>query len=394
MTLLLLILANISFFLLGYSYFLFPFLIKKWSKPNNDSYKIKDFPKVAIIMSAYREEGVIRAKIRSLLEQDYPVELLTIWIASDGSTDATNQIIRDEIADKAHIHFFEFTHRRGKPAVINDLVERAKIFFGQENFIIILTDANVLFRTDLVSCLIKPFIHEEISLVDARVYPLEKETKGISISENYYLLRESRLKEHEGNWGGFAMGVSGACYAIRSEAYVPVPKNFLVDDFFISFHVLLSGRKAVLFTEAICYEEVSSSINIEFKRRRRISAGNFQNLFYFIPFFSLKQFRLWFVFFSHKVIRWFGPLFILVLFFSLFLLFRNHFLFVTCMTLFLFFLFSLFAIDIILENNNIHLPILRGFRYFLVINTAVLVGWLDFLKGINSNVWEPTKRNQ
>lgn len=81
------------------------------------------------------------------------------------------------------------------------------------------------------------------------------------------------------------MGASGGCYAIRSKDYVPVPKDFLVDDFFISFNILLKGKKAILHPVAICYEEVSSSINTEFRRRRRISAGNFQNLVHFLPFF-------------------------------------------------------------------------------------------------------------
>jgi len=181
---------------------------------------------------------------------------------------------------------------------------------------------------------------------------------------------------------------------LRSKCYVPVPKNFLVDDFFISFNVMLTGEKAILYSEAICYEDVSSSINIEFKRRKRISAGNFQNLSFFISYFSLNQFKLWFVFFSHKVIRWFGPMLISILFIYMAILSLYYIVVLKYLSILSFFLLTLLILDKFLENINIHLPFLRGLRYFMVINAAILMGCIDFLKGIKNNVWEPTKRNQ
>ena len=366
----------------------------KWAKKKDFNFIKPFFPKVAIVMSAYQEEMVIKNKIQSIKDQNYSFDLLTVWIASDGSTDTTNQIIMDECRDFPHFHPLLFDSRRGKPAVINDLVERAKQFYKEDDFILILTDANVILNNDLVSSIVKPFIKNDISLVDAKIYPLERLQKGISVSENYYLNRESFLKENEGKWNGYSMGASGGCYALRSKCYVPVPKNFLVDDFFISFNVMLTGEKAILYSEAICYEDVSSSINIEFKRRKRISAGNFQNLSFFISYFSLNQFKLWFVFFSHKVIRWFGPMLISILFIYMAILSLYYIVVLKYLSILSFFLLTLLILDKFLENINIHLPFLRGLRYFMVINAAILMGCIDFLKGIKNNVWEPTKRNQ
>jgi len=345
-------------------------------------------------MSAYQEEFIIRDKLKSLKEQNYPKELLTFWIASDGSTDNTNQIILDECKSLSNSQFFIFEQRKGKPMVINELVSKSNIYYNDILFIIILTDANVIFKNDAVTYLVQPFILPEISLVDSKIEPLNKLLKGISSSENFYLSRESKLKQNEGRWRGLTMGASGGCYAIRSNDYVPVPKDFLVDDFFISFNILLKGKKAILNTMAICYEEVSSSISTEFRRRRRISAGNFQNLFYFLPLFSMKQLPLWFVFFSHKVIRWFGPLFLIISFLSLFYLAFYQVIIYNAMIILSLFLVAVFIFDKYFENINIHLPFLRGIRYFIVINAALLLGCVDFLKGIKNNVWEPTKRNQ
>jgi cellulose synthase/poly-beta-1,6-N-acetylglucosamine synthase-like glycosyltransferase len=351
-------------------------------------------PKVAVIMTAYQEEFIIRDKLKSLKEQNYPIDLLTFWIASDGSVDGTNQIIQDECKKISNCHVFIYDKRRGKPKVINDLVSKAKAFYNDTEFIIILTDANVLFKNDLVTCLAQPFILSEISLVDSKIEPLNKVSKGISISENFYLSRETLLKQNEGKWRGLSMGASGGCYAIRSNDYVPVPKDFLVDDFFISFHILLKGKKAILNPLAICYEEVSSSIGTEFKRRRRISAGNFQNLVYFLPLFSMKQLPLWFVFFSHKVIRWLGPMFVIISFLFLFYLAFYQVIIYNAIIILSLFLVAVLIFDKFFENINIHLPFLRGVRYFIVINAALLLGCFDFLKGIKNNVWEPTKRNQ
>lgn len=345
-------------------------------------------------MSAYQEEFIIREKLKSLKAQNYPLDLLTFWIASDGSIDKTNQIIQEECKNLSNSQYFLFEQRRGKPEVINDLVSKAKLYYNDVHFIIILTDANVIFNNETVAFLVQPFILPEISLVDSKIEPLNVISKGISMSEHFYLSRETKLKQNEGRWKGLAMGASGGCYAIRSNDYVPIPKDFLVDDFFISFNILLKGKKAILNTSAICYEEVSSSIWTEFRRRRRISAGNFQNLFYFLPFFSIKQLPLWFVFFSHKVIRWFGPLILIISFLFLFYLAFYQVVIYYAVIILSLFLVAVFIFDTYFENITIHLPFLKGIRYFIVINAALLLGCFDFLKGIKNNVWEPTKRNQ
>jgi cellulose synthase/poly-beta-1,6-N-acetylglucosamine synthase-like glycosyltransferase len=384
----------ISVFLLGYSYVFYPIIIKLLASNKKQSFIQTIYPKVAIVMSVYQEEFVIRKKIHSLKLQNYPEGLITIWIGSDGSTDNTNAILAEECEGLPQMHTFYFGNRRGKPKVMNELVEKANFFFGNEDFILILTDANVLFKEDLVLHLVKPFIVPEINLVDSLILPLNQMEKGISFSEKYYLMRESELKCNEGKWAGLSMGASGGCYAIRSKAFVPVPDNFLVDDFFISFNVLLQGGKAILYQEAICYEEVSSAVYTEFKRRRRISSGNFQNLSFFISKFSIKQFTLWLVFFSHKVIRWFGPMLLMVVLFCIFYLSLGDISSAIHWFYFTIFICSVFIFDLYLENKNILLPLLRGIRYFVVINAALFMGFIDFLKGIKNNVWEPTERNQ
>jgi len=51
-------------------------------------------PSVALVVSAHDEETVIGRRVENLLALHYPAELLEIVVASDGSTDATDDIVR------------------------------------------------------------------------------------------------------------------------------------------------------------------------------------------------------------------------------------------------------------------------------------------------------------
>src|SRR5215204_4631915 len=55
-------------------------------------------PTVTILITAYNEEKILRQKIQNTFELDYPKAKLEILVASDGSTDATDKIVR-EFAD-------------------------------------------------------------------------------------------------------------------------------------------------------------------------------------------------------------------------------------------------------------------------------------------------------
>src|SRR5690606_16045091 len=82
----------------------------------------------------------------------------------------------------------------------------------------------------------------------------------------------------EGLIWGTMMGAFGGLYSIRKSFFAPVPRNFLVDDFYITMHALAKGKLAINELSAVSYEDASNKISEEFRRKVRISAGNFQNL--------------------------------------------------------------------------------------------------------------------
>jgi len=372
-----------------HSYLLYPLVLKFLARNKKENSLIfepgSELPLVSIIMSVHNEDVVIQEKIRSLYYTLYPLNKFEVLVGSDNSTDGTNHICKVYSENYEHFHFFPFSKRQGKPAVVNQLVEKAS---GE---ILILTDAKVFFEINTIPELVKHFKNRDIDIVGGNILNEKTYPAGISVQEKAFMNREIRMKYHEGLIWGNTMGIYGAIYAIRKSAFTQVPSGFSVDDFFITMNVLRKKRKVILNLSASSLENVPDDIKTEFRRKVRISSGNFQNLWYFAsclwpPFSALS-----FVFASHKVIRWIGPfLLILILILNGILAFRSDFysiLFASQL-----FLCILPFIDFILRKINQHIVILRFVTHFYAMNIALLVGFFKNLTGIKTNIWQPTRR--
>ena len=140
-------------------------------------------------------------------------------------------------------------------------------------------------------------------------------------------------------------------------------------------------------------EDVSDILSEEFRRKKRIAAGNFQNLSHYADLLWPPYKNLSFSFISHKILRWIGPLFLIMIIISnAFIFDRNN---VYSYSIYIVgFLITLTLIDLILSRFNKHIAFLRYLTHFFSMNLALSLGLIFFLKGIKTNVWEPTKRNQ
>ena len=385
---------------LVHTYLLYPLLLKvlaKGKQQNKDVFQGEEtWPQVAVIMSAYNEEAVIEEKMQHLLALQYPKGRLSIFIGSDCSDDRTNEIITGFAAQNEHLHFFPFEQRRGKPEVINELADLARKQFDSDNTnpVFVVTDASVMPKPLALKQVVKHFRNPDIGLVDAHILHTGMQEKGISEAENTYISGEVRLKYYEGIVWGYMMGPFGGFYAVRARYFSKVPPTYLVDDFYITMRMFEQGAHAINELEAICYESVSHDIKEEYRRKARISAGNFQNLTTFTHLWWPPLKQLQFAFFSHKALRWFGPFLLLGMLISsgVLALWGN---------LFWQLLFAVLAggiiglpiLDRVQRTVGLHWLPLRGAHYFLAMNLALVTGFLKFIKGVRSNVWQPTKRN-
>lgn len=388
--LLLELLFYICLFLIFHSYVLFPLLLKILSlgkSQNNTVYTLnEELPTVAILLAVYNEELVIEEKIKTTFDTSYPSSKIKFYIGSDASTDATNAIIT-KYALQYPIELVIFPGRTGKSGIINKLAEQA----SEEIFI--LTDANVFFKQDTIFQLVKHYKNEDIAQVGGNIINPIFKKDGISYQEKSYLSRENLIKYQEGIIWGTMIGAFGGCYSIRSSYYSAVPKNFLMDDFYISMFVFERGKKAINELDAQCLEDVSNKIEEEFRRKVRISAGNFQNLnrykgLLWPPFTGLS-----FSFLSHKVLRWYTPLFLITAFLCTAILSINsNFYFILMLLIGLLFISPL--LDKLFKSLGLHIKLLRFATHFILMNLALLKGLIWYINGVESNVWKPTQRNQ
>ncbi len=252
--------------------------------------------------------------------------------------------------------------------------------------------SNIFHNPDSLKMLVRNFKNEKVGLVDSVMSHTGLDHSGISIQETTYVQRESRIKKMEGMLWGSMMGPSGGFYAIRQHLFHPVPKNFLVDDFYINMKVLEDRYWSICEPLSIVTEDVSNNWIEDFKRKMRISAGNFQNLRIF-AYFLLRVFQpVGFCFLSHKVLRWFGPFFLLLALISSAMNYKEAFFMILFYAQIILIIIPIF--DHILRKIKIHIVILRFVSHFYNTNLAILLGFFWFLKGIKTNVWQPTKRNQ
>ncbi len=380
-----------SIFLLLYSYILYPALLRILAcrkKPNRIVYSENDdMPDISVIMSVYNEEKVLENKINSIYNTSFPKGKMEVLIGSDGSNDRTEEILGKMKKKLTNFSFYHSNIRKGKPNVLNDLVSKAK------GDILILTDANVILNESTINVLVRHFKNPEIGLVDSRIINTGIKKNGISRQESAYISMEVNLKHHEGLIWGTMMGPFGGCYAMRKNLFIPIPENFLVDDFFLNLNVLKNCKKSINDMNVTVSEDVSDMLIEEFRRKKRIAAGSFQNLSHYAGLLWPPYTSLSFSFISHKILRWFGPLFlILVIISNIFVFMRNE---VYVYSVYLEgALITITIIDLIISRFNKHIAFFRYVTHFFSMNLALSLGLIFFLKGIKTNVWEPTKRNQ
>lgn len=377
-------------FLLLYTYAIYPAMVR-WLADQRKAVEkesiIASWPRLVVLLSAFNEEQIIEEKIDSVFNTDYPLEQLTMLIGSDCSSDKTDALIRQKQEEYPGIVFHRMEQRSGKANVLNQLRKEAQDLGD----ILVLTDANVLFRKNTLVEIIRPFKDEKVGQVAANIQNYQVTNEEIGSEEEYYIGRENQTKHAEGVLWGSMMGAFGACYAIRAASMPEVPANFLMEDFFISLHILSKGQKAVMAPKAVVMEDIPGSIAQEYQRKRRISAGNFQNLWYYRSLLLKRFFPVGFVFLSHKILRWLGPFFLILAGISLVLLAMQSSIYLWIFLLSLA-LLLLVLLDVWFQKMQWYIKPLRMMRYFLAMNLALLSGFFFYLQGVKSNAWQPTIR--
>jgi cellulose synthase/poly-beta-1,6-N-acetylglucosamine synthase-like glycosyltransferase len=237
---------------------------------------------------------------------DYPQEKLHILIASDGSTDGTNEVL----AGVSGISWFSYSPRRGKAYALNQALERVM------TDIVVFCDVRQEIETLALKHLITRLNQPDVGAVSGElVHRLPKTQVAANIGlywryEKWIRTAESRVNS--------VVGATGALYAIRKELYVPLREDTLLDDFEIPMEIVRRGKRNVLENRALFFDEIQSDSRGERMRKIRTLTGNFQSFARNSWLFNPAQNPVFLQFISHKVFRLFVPYALLMTFVSSF----------------------------------------------------------------------------
>ena len=297
---------GVAWLLIGiilYMYFGYPLVLAMLARllPAQIMRDENTYPKITLLITACNEEREITAKLNNSLTLDYPPERLEIIVASDGSTDATNQLV--EAFAPYGVKLIAFPANRGKIAALNDAIAQITAE------IVVFSDANVIYEPNVLRKLVRNFHDPHVGAVSGKVILLN-EALSYGHSEKIYYCIEHFIQEKEGATGAL-VGADGAMYAIRRKLFSPPPADTILDDFVISMNIARQGYRVIHEPEALGFEKNIHELGDEFRRKARIISGGFQCLLRGVSLPAFSQPLLLFNFISHKVLRWFsGALFI------------------------------------------------------------------------------------
>ena len=217
-------------------------------------------PSVSLLIAAYNERDSIEAKLDNCLALDYPADRLEVIIASDGSTDGTDELVRSRAGDRIRLLSLP---RGGKAAALDAAAAASR------GDILVFSDANSSYSTDAVRALVKPFADPAVGGVagDQR-YRSGTDTDAAAEGERAYWSIDRLLKAAESR-GGNVISATGAIYAIRRTLFRGVPVG-VTDDFAVSTSVIEQGFRLVFAPDAVAWEPVSRSGVAEWGRKVRV----------------------------------------------------------------------------------------------------------------------------
>src|SRR6267143_1508543 len=247
----------ISVILIGYGHVGYPVLMRAWAvlRPRR-AHAGRHDPAVSVLVVVHNEAARIEARIVNLLALDYPKDRLEIVVGSDGSTDDT--AARAWTFERAGVRVFAFHRRRGKTAVLNDLVPRCR---GE---IVVLADARQRFEAGALRALVRRFADRRVGAASGELIltgdPVTTPVgKGVGLYwrfEKAIRLCESRVDS--------TVGATGAIYAIRRDLFDPIPEDTILDDVVIPIRIVRLGYRVVFEPAARAYDRPARAGREEF----------------------------------------------------------------------------------------------------------------------------------
>ena len=269
----------------------------KWKKIE-PAKKTKEQPTVTVMIVAHNEEKIILEKMENVIKNDYPIDKIKYLVASDNSTDRTNDIVEQFIREHPEYPMTLYTSRehKGKTNAQNEAQELV------DTELLVMTDANSMFEKNAISELVSSFSEDNISYVSGALVYTNKENVTAN-SESSYWNKELRTRLIESNIRTITAG-NGAIYACRNKDYVKIPP-IECHDSSMPYYYGMHGKRAIFNEKAIAYEKAGETTEDEYKRKVRMNRTILMNIKNGIKALNIFQ-HGWFTYFyfGHRTARY------------------------------------------------------------------------------------------
>lgn len=277
--------------------------MKEKNKKNSDCTNT-----VTVMIVAHNEEAVIKSKLENVIDNDYAKDKINYLVASDNSSDNTNAIVDDFIKTHPELHITLYTSKehKGKTNAQNE----AQKFVDKED-ILVMTDANSMFKRNAISELVKSFYDDSIAYVCGALTYVNTENTTAASESNYWN-RELSTRLIESNIKTITAG-NGAIYACRNKDYVDIPP-IECHDSSMPYYYGIHGKRAIFNEKSIAYEKAGETTEDEYKRKvrmNRVILLHVKNGLKAINIFKYGWFS--YFYFGHRTVRytlWLNHLFV------------------------------------------------------------------------------------
>lgn len=375
----LIILVYFLVFLVIYPFAIYPILLLFISKINGKKINRNlDFkPELTFLISAYNEEDNIENCINSIINSNYPLDNIKILVGSDGSTDNTNSILKSLKNKYSNLDFYVF-NRIGKNFVLNELIKKT------ETKLIYFLDADMVIQNQTITNISSYMADENVGAAFCNISMTHDSNETGGLGEKIYQKFEKFLRYNESQVFS-TVNSFGACLVRKDLIQNGYPDDKVLDDNYTILKVSSQGKRVIFDNENIIFEKRAKVLADEFQRRIRMIAAGLSTFLYFKDFLLFKNAILSFFLYSHKIIRIFSPIYLILILTLSLILEHTQFGKISLLIQFLFYssAFAGYAFDLLKAKIRIFkIPL-----FYFVMNVSFILGILRFISGKQNSIW-------
>lgn len=338
-------------------------------------------PAVTYLITAYNEEKGIAAKLENVLSLDYSRDKLDVLVASDGSTDRTEEIVRS-FAPRG-VRLLRVEGRVGKTQTQNRAVMEAR---GE---IVIFSDATTHYDRSAIKKIVRNYADPVVGAVSGRYEYFNRTGASIGVGNILFWNYENLIKRSQTRIRTIT-GCCGCIYSVRRSLYEPLPPD-IISDLVEPLKILEKGYRIVFEPEAVAYEETTEKAREEFRMRIRVISRGMYGLLYMRQLFNpLRHGFVAFQLISHKLMRWLVPIFVAVLFVANLSLLGSSFYNVAFIGQVVF--YAMAVAGWVGERWNLRMKLFSIPLYFSTVNIASVISLFKTLKGYKAVTWETVRK--